>query len=114
MILIEPLAKALGLLVGIEWGVGVKFNPPFLSGKLKGVQFRIQVNAVTHEDGVIKKLPSDDAVSNFMLYIENKSGNNVVLLSSNTSKKLMQRDLTMREMSNGIIYKNEIDYGHDL
>lgn len=105
----ESLTKTLGLLIGIEWGVGVEFNPPFVCGKLKGKQFKVHCSDVEHESGVIKKINTDSSTTNFMILIRNKAGNNLVMLSKNTTKKLMSRDVSMRELSTGIVYKNEIE-----
>ena len=106
----NQLTKSLGLLVGIEWGVRVKFNPPFLTGIIKNQPFKIHCEAVSHIDGNINKIPTDSDVTNLMILILNKSGTNLVMLSSNTTKKLLIRDVSMRELASGIIYKNEIEY----
>tara|TARA_R110000744_G_scaffold279186_4_gene391424 strand:- start:23088 stop:23417 length:330 start_codon:yes stop_codon:yes gene_type:complete len=105
----ESLTKTLGLLVGVEWGVGVEFSPPFICGKLKSNRFKIHCEAVNHVNGTIPRVLTDTDTTNLMVLILNKSGNNLVMLSSKTSKKLSAGELTMREMSEGIIYKNEIE-----
>ena len=45
-----------------------------------------------------------------MIYITNKSGNNLILLNNATTKKLMRSPLKMREVAQGIVYKNEIEF----
>jgi hypothetical protein len=106
----NQLTKSLGLLVGIEWGVRVNFNPPFLTGIIKNQPFKIHCESVSHIDGYIKRIKTDSDTTNFMVLILNKSGNNLVMLSSNTTKKLLTKDVSMRELASGIIYKNEIEY----
>ena len=104
------LTKSLGLLIRLEWGVKVKFNPPFLTGvSRKGNLFKIHCESVSHSDGKIKKINTDSDVSHLFLHINNKSGNNLILLSGNKSKELLTRDVSMRELASGIVYKNELE-----
>ena len=104
------LTKSLGLLIRLEWGVKVKFNPPFLTGvSKKGNPFKILCKSVSHDDGIIRKINTDSDVSHLFLHIQNKSGNNLVILSNRTTNKLLMRDVSMREMANGIVYKNELE-----
>ena len=105
------LTKSVGALVKLEWGVQISFDPPFLTGTNKGKPFKIYCGAVEHINGVIPQvhLMSQD-VTNIILLILNKTGNNLVMLSNQTTKKLLTQDVSMRELANGIIYKNEIEY----
>lgn len=104
------LSQTLGLLVGLEWGVKVYFDsPPYLQGKNKNKPFKILCKSVEHAHGYLPRVGGDKDTTNLMLYISNKSGNNLVLLNTATTKKLMRNPLKMREVAQGILYKNEIE-----
>jgi len=105
----DKLTKVLSLLVRLDLGVRVKIQPPFLTGKVNDNDYNMLCLEVSHVDGKIKKVTTPTDITNIFLYINNKSGNNIVLLSTNTTKKLMTRDVSMYEISQGILYKNEME-----
>lgn len=105
------LSQTLGLLVGIEWGVKVYFDsPPYLQGKIKGKPFKILCKSVEHAHGYLPRISGDADTTNLMVLVTNKSGNNLILLSTATSRKLMRNPLKVREVAQGILYKNEIEF----
>jgi len=105
----ESLVKVLGLLVRLDLGVGVEFQPPFLTGKVNDRDYKILCAEVQHVDGNIKMLTSPSHITNLFLYINNKKGNNIVLLTTKTTHKLLMRDVSMIELADGIMYKNEME-----
>ncbi len=110
------LSQVLGLLVGLEWGVKVYFDSPnYLEGDNKGKRFKILCKSVEHAHGYLPRIGGDKDTTNLMIYITNKSGNNLILLNNATTKKLMRNPLKLREVAQGIVYKNEIELQkHDL
>lgn len=108
---VESLTKTLWFLIKLEWGVDVfNVNAPFISTtNREGLPITIACSIVSHIDGVIPQQTFESNPDFLMIYIDNKLGNNLVMLSNKTTKKLMSRELSMREMANGIIYKNQIE-----
>ncbi len=109
----DKLTKILSLLVKLDLGVGLDIQPPFLTGKVNDRAYTILCKEVSHKDGVISKIKSPVVPTNIFLYIKNKEGNNIILLSTKTSNKLLQRDVSMRELAQGIFYKNEMEVYED-
>jgi hypothetical protein len=105
----DKLTKILSLLVKLDLGVGLDIQPPFLTGKVNDRAYTILCKEVSHKDGTISKVKSPVVPTNIFLYIKNKQGNNIILLSTKASNKLLQRDVTMRELAQGIFYKNEME-----
>lgn len=107
----ESLTKTLSLLIKLEWGVDIfNVDAPFISTTNRsGRPITIGCLVVSHKDGVIPQQNLNKNPDFIMIYIDNKSGNNLVMLSNKITKSLMSRDVSMREMANGIIYKNKIE-----
>lgn len=107
----ESLTKTLSLLIKLEWGVDIfNVDAPFISTTNRsGTPITIGCLVVSHNEGTIPQQNLNKNPDFLMIYIDNKAGNNLVMLSNKTTKKLMSRDVTMREMANGIIYKNQIE-----
>lgn len=108
---VESLTKTLSLLIKLEWGVDVfNVDAPFISTtNRKGLPITIACSVVSQRSGIIPQQTFDTNPDFLMIYIDNKLGNNLVMLSNKTTKKLISRDVSMREMANGIIYKNQIE-----
>ena len=107
----ESLTKTLSLLIKLEWGVDIfNVDAPFISTtNRKGLPITIACSVVSHRSGVMPKQTFDTNPDFLLIYIDNKLGNNLVMLSNKTTKKLISRDVSMREIANGIIYKNQIE-----
>jgi hypothetical protein len=107
----ESLTKTLSLLIKLEWGVNIlKVDAPFISTTSKnGEPIDIGCAVVSHSDGVIHQLKFKRKPNYLMLYIDNKSGNNLILISNKATDKLLTRDVSMRELAQSILYKNEIE-----
>ena len=107
----ESLTKTLSLLIKLEWGVDIfNVDAPFISTTNRsGKPITIGCLVVSHKGGIIPRQTLNKNADFLMIYIDNKAGNNLVLLSNKTTKKLLSRDVSMREMANGIIYKNQME-----
>lgn len=107
----ESLTKTLSLLIKLEWGVDIfNVDAPFISTTNRsGKPITIGCLVVSHQGGIIPRQTLNKKADFLMIYIDNKVGNNLVLLSNKTTKKLLSRDVSMREMANGIIYKNQME-----
>lgn len=107
----ESLTKTLSLLIKLEWGVDIlKVDAPFISTtSKKGTPITIGCSVVSHDDGVIRQQKFRRKPNYLMLYIDNKSGNNLIMLSSKATDKLVTRDVSMRELAQSILYKNELE-----
>lgn len=105
----DKLTKVLGLLFRLDMGVGTEFHPPFLTGVINDNQYKIMCVEVEHINGKIKQLKAPTHITNLFLYINNKKGNNIVLITTKGTNKLLQQDVSMIELSDYILYKNEME-----
>jgi hypothetical protein len=105
----EGLTKTLSLLIKLEWGVDVKVDSPFIFTKSKkGQPITIGCTTTNHNQGVLPKIDISGADYLFVL-IMNKSGNNLVLLNKSGSLRVSREDVSMVDLVQYIIYKNEVD-----
>lgn len=105
----RKLTKLLSLLVRLDLGVGVDIQPPFLTGFINDKYYKIKCVETSHTDGKIKMIDVPKNVTNLFLYINNKKGNNIVLITTKGTKKLRSQDVSMKELADYIIYKNEME-----
>lgn len=106
----DKLTKMLALLLRLDMGVGVDIQPPFLTGFINDKHYKIKCVEVEHANGKIKKQEAKTPVTNLFLYINNKKGNNIVLITSKGTNKLLSQDITMNELADYILYRNEMEF----